>query len=225
MEVFQTLYSAVRPEKKKERFETILEPLQAITQLALLSFFPKGTKLSISNNLLYVQPPTWTQGLFRSYNHAARDDLYFLFNVIRRFNKFYTTSKIGETEKGQILFHQLIELSKNGIDKLIQTYSDSDKNALLHTLRMYRTMLEKPQVFEKEANSSNDHPEEKNSIDDIFIKITGIYKPHHIDLINNVILLILENPENYETYLTGLNIMLDPIQSQINKWISDNIVF
>jgi len=225
MAVFQSLYSAVCPEKKKERFETILEPLQAITQLALLSFCPKGTKLSISNNLLYVQPPTWTQGLFRSYNHDARDDLYFLFNVIRRFNKFYTTSDIGSTKKGGLLFHKLIELSKNGIDKLIQTYSDSDKNALLHTLRMYRTMLEKPEVFEKEANKADDHPDEKSSIDDIFIEITKIYKPHHIDLINNAILLIVENPENYETYLTGLNIMLDPIQSQINKWISDNIVF
>ena len=199
--------------------------MQAITQLALLSFCPKGTKLSISNNLLYVQPPTWTQGLFRSYNHDARDDLYFLFNVIRRFNKFYTTSDIGSTKKGGMLFHKLIELSKNGIDKLIQTYSDSDKNALLHTLRMYRTMLVNPEVFEKEANKADDHPEEKSSIDDIFIEITKIYKPHHIDLINNAILLIVENPENYETYLTGLNIMLDPIQSQINKWISDNIVF
>lgn len=225
MAVFQSLYSAVCPEKKKERFETILEPLQAITQLALLSFCPKGTKLSISNNLLYVQPPTWTQGLFRSYNHDARDDLYFLFNVIRRFNKFYTTSDIGSTQQGGMLFHKLIELSKNGIDKLIQTYSDSDKNALLHTLRMYRTMLVNPEVFEKEANKADDHPEEKSSIDDIFIEITKIYKPHHIDLINNAILLIVENPENYETYLTGLNIMLDPIQSQINKWISDNIVF
>ena len=225
MAVFQSLYSAVCPEKKKERFETILEPLQAITQLALLSFCPKGTKLSISNNLLYVQPPTWTQGLFRSYNHDARDDLYFLFNVIRRFNKFYTSSDIGSTQQGGMLFHKLIELSKNGIDKLIQTYSDSDKNALLHTLRMYRTMLVNPEVFEKEANKADDHPEEKSSIDDIFIEITKIYKPHHIDLINNAILLIVENPENYETYLTGLNIMLDPIQSQINKWISDNIVF
>uniref|UniRef100_A0A6C0BXW4 Uncharacterized protein n=1 Tax=viral metagenome TaxID=1070528 RepID=A0A6C0BXW4_9ZZZZ len=221
MQVLNSIYSTVCSEKKKERFETILEPLQAITQIALLSFCPKGTKLSISNNLLFVQQPTWKQGLFRSYNHDARDDLYFLFNVIRRFNTFYTKSELGETDTGRQLFSRLIELSKGGIDKLIQTYSDSDKNALLHTLRMYRTMLEKPDVFETETDTSD----EKNSIDDIFINITKIYKPHHIDLINNTILLTSESPEHYDTYLTGLNIMLDPIQSQINKWISDNIVF
>ena len=225
MEVLNSIYLAVCTDKKKERFETILEPLQAITQLALLSFCPKGTKLSISNNLLFVQPPNWTQGIFRSYNHDARDDLYFLFNVIRRFNKFYTNSDIGKTQTGKQLFNKLIKLSKNGIDKLIQTYSDSDKNALLHTLRMYRTMLEKPDVFDDKSKTSNDNPNKNNSIDDIFINITKIYKQHHIDLINNTILLTTENPEHYETYLTGLNIMLDPIHSQINKWISDNIVF
>ena len=42
MEVLNTICSVVRTDKKKERFETILEPLQAITQLALLSFCPKG---------------------------------------------------------------------------------------------------------------------------------------------------------------------------------------
>ena len=94
----EVLYSVVGKEKKKERFETILEPLQAITQLAILSFCPKGSKLSIANNLLYVQHPSWTQGLLRSYYQDARDDLYFLFNVIRRFNKFY---KINNSSKNK----------------------------------------------------------------------------------------------------------------------------
>ena len=109
----EVIYSVVGKEKKKERFETILEPLQAITQLAILAFCPKGSKLSISNNLLYVQHPTWTQGLLRSYNHDARDDLYFLFNVIRRFNKFYTISDQDLSETGKIrqeLFDKLIKL-------------------------------------------------------------------------------------------------------------------
>lgn len=242
----EVLYSVVGKEKKKERFETILEPLQAITQLAILAYCPKGSKLSIANNLLYVQQPTWTQGFVRSYNHDARDDLYFLFNVIRRFNKFYTKRKMCRNGKGnggeggeggsgsgvskadgkigEQLFDKLISLSKDGINNLIQTYSDSDKNALLHTLRMYRTMLDRPDVFENDMKSSDDHTAQ-DSIDDIFIKITDIYKPHHINLIYNTILMISEDQENFNTYMTGLNTILEPIHSQINKWISDNIVF
>lgn len=218
------IYTVVGKDKKRERFETILEPLQAITQLSILAFCPKGSKLSIANNLLYVQHPSWTQGILRSYNQDARDDLYFLFNVIRRFNKFYTANTDGTYMIGNKLFDKLISLSKKGISNLIQTYSDSDKNSLLHTLRMYHTMLDKPDVFEENVETSSDIAD-KNTIDNIFIKITDIYKPHHIDLIYNTILMISEDPEHYETYLTGLNTILEPIHSKINKWISDHIVF
>ena len=221
----EVLYTVVGKDKKKERFETILEPLQAITQLAILAFCPKGSKLSISNNLLYVQHPSWTQGILRSYNQDARDDLYFLFNVIRRFNKFYTANTSGTYRMGQELFEKLITLSKKGISNLIQTYSDSDKNSLLHTLRMYHTMLDKPDVFEDDGDNSDDEGIDKNSIDNIFIKITDIYKPYHIHLIYYTILMITDDPEHYETYLTGLNTTLEPIHAKINKWISDNIIF
>ena len=47
MNTFFQLYNLIKHDKKKERFEIILEPLQAVTQLALLSFSPKGSKLTI----------------------------------------------------------------------------------------------------------------------------------------------------------------------------------
>ena len=90
MDVISRLYVSLCRDKRKERFETILEPLQAITQLALLAFCPKGSKLSIANNVLFIQTPNWSQGFLRSYNQDQRDDLFFLFSVIRRFNKFYS---------------------------------------------------------------------------------------------------------------------------------------
>jgi hypothetical protein len=49
------LYSTIKSKKKKERFETILEPLQAIIQLSLLSILPIGTKIAIHENILYLQ--------------------------------------------------------------------------------------------------------------------------------------------------------------------------
>ena len=85
-------------------------------------------------------------------------------------------------------------------------------------------MLDKPDVFEHDVSQCNDE-DEKNSIDNIFINITNIYKPYHIEIIYNTLLSITDNPENYETYISGLGIILDPIHSQINKWICDNIVF
>ena len=40
---------------KKERSDMILEPLQVMIQLALLSYTPVGTKVSVSGNLLQIQ--------------------------------------------------------------------------------------------------------------------------------------------------------------------------
>ncbi len=49
----QLLYKTISGSKKKERFETILEPLQALIQIGFLSYYPVGTKLTI---LAFVVP-------------------------------------------------------------------------------------------------------------------------------------------------------------------------
>ena len=70
------LYNTVL-NKKKERFDIILEPLQAFIQLALLSFTPIETKLNIYNNILYIQIPGWKQTIMRTYYNDSKNDLFF----------------------------------------------------------------------------------------------------------------------------------------------------
>ena len=41
-------------QQQKERQDMILEPLQVMIQLSLVSFCPLGTKVSISNNILHI---------------------------------------------------------------------------------------------------------------------------------------------------------------------------
>ena len=75
--------------KKKERSDMILEPLQVMVQLALLSYSPIGTKVSVADNILHLQFPTMFQGVWRWYNLDGKDDLYYLFHAIRRYYKWY----------------------------------------------------------------------------------------------------------------------------------------
>ena len=75
------LYSTIKTKKKKERFETILEPLQAILQIGYLSFAPIGTKLTIQNNILKIQIPNYSQPVIRWYNNDTQEDLFYLFNI------------------------------------------------------------------------------------------------------------------------------------------------
>lgn len=217
------LYNLIKSEKKKERFDIILEPLQAVTQLALLSFCPKGTKLAIANNLLTIQTPTWGQGLWRSYNHDVKEDLFFLFNAIVRFNRFYNYLK-KESDEYSDLFDLLVQLGKRGIDKLLQTYAATEQPALLHTLQLYRILLDKPSLTEAEEVEVN-KLQGVNSIDDIFLQIRTLYTSHEFIIMYQSLLLLEKNPERYETYIHGMNTLLSPVHQQIQKWVSDHIVY
>ena len=143
--------------KPKERFETILEPLQAVLQIGLLSFYPIGSKLAIHNNILTVQGPGYTQQVRRWYNNDKKEDVFYLYNVFSRFHKFYKhvldDSTAGTCENRK-LFLLLIELAKIGINNLTRTYNLTDKIHILHTLQMYKGMLDNPELVRRLGSSS-----------------------------------------------------------------------
>jgi hypothetical protein len=137
------IYSTIRTKRKKERFETILEPLQAILQIGYLCFAPIGTKLTIHNNILQIQIPNYSQPVIRWYNNDTQEDLFYLFNIFYRFKKFYHfLNDAKPNSDNKKLYDLLIELAKSGIGNLIRTYSQTDKIHILHTLQMYKTILE-----------------------------------------------------------------------------------
>ena len=174
------LYKTIKTKKKKERFETILEPLQALLQIAYLSFTPIGTKLTIHNNILYIQPPNYSQSIVRWYNNDTQEDLFYLFNIFYRFKKFYyfLCARDGSGNSGndiaagvavkdcehsanivnKKLYELLIELAKNGIGNLIRTYGQTEKIHILHTLQMYKNILE----TDSETTKQNQRPDVYN---------------------------------------------------------------
>ena len=176
------LYKTIKTKKKKERFETILEPLQALLQIAYLSFTPIGTKLTIHNNILYIQPPNYSQSIVRWYNNDTQEDLFYLFNIFYRFKKFYyflcgrdggNSGNSGNDVAAGVavkdcehsanivnkkLYELLIELAKNGIGNLIRTYGQTEKIHILHTLQMYKNILE----TDSETTKQNQRPDVYN---------------------------------------------------------------
>jgi hypothetical protein len=144
--------------KPRERFETILEPLQALLQIGFLAFYPIGSKLAIHNNILTVQAPGYTQHMRRWYNNDKKEDVFYLYNVFSRFNKFYKTVLAGGgTGSGEnaALFTLLNELAKTGINNLTRTYNQTDKIHILHTLQMYKGMLDNPELVRRLAKTDD----------------------------------------------------------------------
>ena len=239
-----TAYNLFSKGKRKERFEIILEPLQAMIQISFLAFYPVGSKLNIHNNLLYIQTNNWTQPISRTYYNDSKDDLFYLFNAVIRFNKFY---KDMPEINNDSLFKLLRRLSIKGIDNLILTYNQVDNPALLHTLKMYKLFLDidNQNINSIDANNGNNDNQfseindlnklmttmnsslanDSKDIDDVFINIIKLYTIHDYNIIYNTLSLLEKNPQNYLDYVSGLNNILSPINIQIKKWINDNIVF
>ena len=181
MQAIQFLVGNIGGKKTKERFETILEPLQAIIQIACLAYYPIGSKLAIHNNILVIQHPGYTQNVKRWYNNDKKEDVFYLYNVFSRFNKFYknvlsrgngvsnnngsdtsasSSSSSSSSSSGASyaeytnsqLFALLHDLAKTGINNLIRTYNQTDKIHILHTLQMYKGMLDSPELVRRLSN-------------------------------------------------------------------------
>ena len=199
---------------RKERSDMILEPLQVMVQLALLSESPIGTKVSVSDNILQLHPPSYFQGVWRWYNSDGKDDLYYLFHAIRRYYKWY------KSEDNKIFNHILASAVK-GIEKLIITYSAAEQTAITHTLALYKNVLEleSPDLFkDPDADSVN--------IDTVFQNIKDTYDKRLLKVIYNTILMV-EDPETTDDlkpyYISGLLKILSPTNDNIRKWIREKL--
>ncbi len=199
---------------RKERSDMILEPLQVMVQLALLSESPIGTKVSVSDNILQLHPPSYLQGVWRWYNSDGKDDLYYLFHAIRRYYKWY------KSEDNKI-FNHILSSAVKGIEKLIITYSAAEQTAITHTLALYKNVLEleSPDLFkDPDADSVN--------IDTVFKNIKDTYDKRLLKVIYNTILMV-EDPETTDDlkpyYIDGLLKILNPTNDNIRKWIREKL--
>jgi hypothetical protein len=199
----------------KEQSDMILEPLQVMITLSILGFCPIGTKITISNNTLYLHRPTMVQGLLRWWEGDSKDDLYYLFHAIRRYYKWYK----NENNK---LFKELLVLAQKGIKNLIKTYQKAEKKSILHTLSLYGSILEleTPDLFNKTTDDK-----ESVTIDKVFETVKSLY--------DNKILLIVscmfkmlsstENVDDIDNYIEALNMALEPTNKIIRNWIQENL--
>ena len=197
----------------------ILEPLQSMCQLAILSTKPTGSKLTISNNILSIQEPSVIQPVSRWYNSDKKDDIYFLFQVIKRFIKWYNPENKNQIISKE-LYDLIIKMAQSGLDKLIQTYSGTDNNSIVQVLHMYKNILDNQNIKELDKT-----PNEKINIDEVFEKIVEIYDKKILSIMENILKLMEseENAEYISSYTNGFNQIMNKTNGQIQNWIKLNL--
>ena len=222
---FHLLYQMLS-NRQKDKIDMILEPLQAMIQLALLSICPIGTKLRIQENILYLQTPTITQSISRWYNSDKKDDLYFLYTVVKRYMKWYNPALNKKSPLSADLYQLITTMAKEGFDNLFKTYSSSDSNTVIHVIQMYKNLLEYNNDKILVDEYIVDVEKNKVNIDEVFERIIDIYDPHILQITQHTLLMMQEenDPSNQGHHLDGLNQMFMKYNKTIKEWIKINLI-
>ena len=75
------------------------------------------------------------------------------------------------------------------------------------------------------SSSSSSTASSEIDMDDIFIKISELYTDEMFKIIHHTLVAMKNDENNYMYYADGLNMILQPVNIRIKKWIDENIVF
>ena len=188
--------NVMNPETDKQ----LLDPLSSIIRLALLAYKEKHTKISISHNKIYFQPPNIMQGTMRWTNGDGRDDLKNLCHTIEIALLWYDPNNNKNIQN-------IFKMSIKGLNKLKDAYTVqgskvSNSNLVCHSILHYTDLIE------RKLSSLIDDKDEKNispAITEEYKYFKNLWKDGEIEIINNLFILINDKRNNDEEYVYAIN--------------------
>jgi hypothetical protein len=173
------------PTQKKEK-NLILEPLTVIFKLAILKYKPPNTKLSIRDNGIVYQEPSYDQGFIRMMEGDTREDLHNLYHPILKSIEWYSYNDY------KFLYDECI----TGLNILNSVY---DRNSTIrHTISHYISVIE--------MNDSEKIREDVN-INPIIDKLKEIWTTDEIQSTISLLKLIHDDI-NRDIYLDSLELII-----------------
>ena len=97
----------------------ILDPLSVIIKLAILSNKPIGTKICISNNIIFLQDPGPFQAFCRYIFSTTKSDIQYIYNPIQlACQQYLSKDAVSKNPK----LKELFKCAQNGLIRLSETY-------------------------------------------------------------------------------------------------------
>lgn len=192
----------------------VLDPLSVIIKLAIISNKPVGTKIFISNNVIYLQEPGIFQGLCRYIFNTNKTNIHFLYNPIQiACDQYMTKDYLQKTPKITNLF----KCAQLGILKLVETYKTSSiiklcLNYFYVIIDNYTTKTYNQHIFRRDSMSTFYNQ----------TKINPLWTEEKIKFVLNTIdfLMVDSNPNNY---VKSLETIMENIDKEVSNTINKNI--
>ena len=196
----------------------LLEPFSIIIKLAIISYKEDNTKIAINNNNMFIQSPTFYQGIVRYLYGNNREDICFLLKPIMRALELYSPDY---DEKLKYIFKKAIL----GLSKLKESYNNTS-STVCHSLDLYISIidsyLEGSPIKVESYNRSKDTDElnfsvsTKVNLEKIF---TNIWSAKDINLLYSMFNTADDNTEVKNTYLKSINNLVKSKKPEIDRII------
>jgi len=153
---------------KKEK-NIIIDPISCLIKLSILSLYPKGTKMSISNTGLNFNNSNIFQGSIRFIQGDCREDLHNLFKPLQKSIDWY-----WNTPKYQQSLDDLFIMSELGLLNLKNCYSSNSiiQHSIDHYILYIHNRNDNKQIIEqtdkkKQKNPRTNSTNSTNTDDDV----------------------------------------------------------
>lgn len=196
----------------------LLEPFSIILKLAIISFKEEHTKIAISDNNMFIQTPSFYQGIIRYMYGNNREDICFLLKPIMRALELYDPAK---DEKIKYIF----ERAAKGLSKLKKSYN-STSSTVCHSLDLYisiinshlngETIMVESYLESRTAPELNLSVNTRVNLEKIF---THIWTDSDITLLYSMFKTADENPKIEKTYIKSIHNLIKSKIPEINKRI------
>ena len=179
----------------------VIEPMTCIVRLAILSFKPRGTKICIYENTIYVQEPSVFQGPVRWLSGDNRKDLHHLLSPITK-----ALVRYDPTKDESIAY--IFRLAMRGLVQLKQAYSLSpNQNSSLtaHSIDLYINLIKERLDGNLPEETEVAETERDNKAYNSFKKL---WTTEQISLIHNLFKQAGQHKKECDSYLDAIENIL-----------------
>ena len=191
----------------------ILDPVSTVIRISLLHYKPKGTKISISNNSIKYQEPSFIQGAIRWFNGDNRDDIHNLKYPFSLFVKWYCNEINDEHQLSEADMKFLLDVCNIGLFALKNNY-ENNGNIICDSLQHYSDILS--------SNVSLNDREEN----EIYLNIKEIWSIDEMHIICNLmreVEIYKGETTHFNSYLESIEKILTAKDHLIHKFINEAI--
>tara|TARA_B100002051_G_C16661357_1_gene599296 strand:- start:126 stop:770 length:645 start_codon:yes stop_codon:yes gene_type:complete len=193
------IYDVLSHYSSNDNKNIILEPLSCIFRMILLKYKETGTKISIDNNSICYNEPTYFQGIIRTYNGDTREDLHNLYNPFLKSFEWY---QVNDT-----IYQYFYEKCKGGLNLLLESYEKDSiiYHTLNHYCKLFKDVLENKELCNEEQKESP-----------LLEDLKDIWKRPEIEIVHQTF-QYLETTQDEEEKQTYLKIIDDIVKMKEKK--------